>query len=71
MSENIIKQINSTLDKEVDHINKKIPPNVVIFNGHFCKDAVKIAFSSSKNKPTCNCHEYSQEKRNVSYLYPS
>ena len=48
MFENIIKHIDCKLDKGVDHINKKIPPNVIMFNDHFCKDAVKIAFSSSK-----------------------
>ena len=47
------------LDRKIDHINKKIPPNVVTINDHFCKDAVKIAFSSPEIKPTCNCHEYS------------
>ena len=48
-------------DHTIDHINKKIPPHVVTFSYHFCKDAVKIAFSSPKIKPTCNCHEYSRE----------
>ena len=57
-----LQKIRKNRDRKIDHINKKIPPNIVIFSGHFCEDAVKIAFSSPEIKPTCNCHEYSQEE---------